>query len=216
MKEVDKAVQDRYARESCGDDYLSCGQALDLAGIKPGERVLDLGCGRGADVIRAAFLVGPAGEAVGVDLTPEMITEAEKNRQAAEVSNARLITAAMENLPLADGEFTAVISNCAINHSRNKELVYREIYRVLSPGGRMVVSDVVAQEKLPATITADPEAWADCFGGAIPEEEYFTAIRAAGFQEIQVLERREYLKNDYPMASLTIKASKPQKAGELQ
>ena len=204
-QELENALRERYTQEACGEDSLSCGGALSLAAPKPGERLLDLGCGRGTEVLQAAGLIGSSGEAVGVDITREMLAEAEKRRKAAGIDNALFKLAAMEALPFADGSFTIVISNCAINHAKVKERVYREIYRVLALNGRMVVSDVVSRGMLPDSVTSDPQAWADCFGGAIPEDDYLRTVAAAGFKGVKVLERREYFKNGYPMASITIK-----------
>ena len=114
----------------------------------------------------------------------------------------------MEELLFADGSFDAVLSNCAINHARNKRRVFQEIYRVLKPGGRMVISDAATREPLPARIKNDPDQWAACFGGAVTEGEYLEAIRQAGFQPVEVLKRREYVKNGFDFISLTIRARK--------
>lgn len=207
--EIKDAVKQRYAAEANCDDNLSCGgQNINLVGLQPGQRLLDIGCGRGGDVLKAAAIVGDSGQAVGVDLSPAMIEAARRAATEQGMANAQFYQGDVEALPLSNGIFDAIVSDCAINHALDKKRAYAEIYRVLKPGGRMVVSDVVALEELPKEIKDDPAAWADCFGGAISESEYMAAIESAGFADIEILKRREYLKNGYKMASLTIKAVK--------
>jgi len=207
--EIKDAVKQRYAAEASCDDNLSCGgQNINLVGLQPGQRLLDIGCGRGGDVLKAAAIVGDSGQAVGVDLSPAMIEAARRAAAEQGMANAQFYQGDVEALPLSNGIFDAIVSDCAINHALDKKRAYAEIYRVLKPGGRMVVSDVVALEELPKEIKDDPAAWADCFGGAISESEYMAAIESAGFADIEILKRREYLKNGYKMASLTIKAVK--------
>jgi ubiquinone/menaquinone biosynthesis C-methylase UbiE len=201
-------IQKRYSQSSVQSDALSCGANVEHLKIKSGETVLDLGCGGGAETILAARTAGPAGLAVGLDLTPSMVELAKKNAKKAGVFNAEFITGDIENLPFADEMFDAVISNCVINHAKNKEKVYREIMRVLKSGGRFVVSDAVTKYPLPPEVKNDPEAWAQCFGGSITKEEYFASIRAAGFSRVDLVNSREYIKNGYDFLSLTIKATK--------
>lgn len=201
-------IKERYEPESQGCCSLSCGSTLDELEIKQGELILDLGCGRGEDTILAAKLVGDQGKATGLDLTPAMIAEAEKNAKQENAKNASFVAGDIENLPFEDMSFDGIISNCVINHARSKKRAYSEIQRVLKQGGRFVVADAVTKEPLPPEIKEDAEAWAQCFGGAITEEEYLESIRSAGFQTVTVLNRREYLKNGYDFISLTIKAVK--------
>lgn len=201
-------IQIRYTKESTGCSNLSCGGNLGFLNIKAGEYILDLGCGRGKETIEAARLTGPEGIVVGLDITQAMVEEAAINAENAGVSNTRFIRGDIESLPFEAGAFDAVISNCVINHAKNKQKVYEEIYRVLKDGGRFVVSDAVSKLPLPVNIKDDPEAWAQCFGGAVTEEEYLESIRSSGFDDIKILKRREYLKSGYDFASLTIQAYK--------
>jgi len=203
------SVQGRYAGLAGSCCSLSCGEALDLAAPLDGEVLVDLGSGRGGDVVRAAGRVGARGLAVGVDLTDEML---EKARAALPPSlgNARFVKSDLEALALPDAFAHVVISNCTINHARDKAAVYREVFRILRPGGRFVVSDVIAEEELPASVRSDPAAWAACYGGAIPEPEYLAAVAAAGFGSVEVLQRTApYEKGGVRVRSLTIRGDKP-------
>lgn len=198
----------RYDKESRNDSALSCGKNISYLDLKYGERVLDLGCGKGFETIEAARLVGDLGEAVGLDITPNMLEVARMNAEAQNVTNIRFMAGNIENLPFEDASCDAVMSNCVINHAEDKQKVYSEIYRVLKYGGRFVVSDAVTKYPLSQSIKDDPKQWAACFGGAITEEEYMTSIRNGGFSELEILKRREYMKNGYKFISLTIWAYK--------
>jgi SAM-dependent methyltransferase len=205
---IETAIAARYATLASACGTLSCGAALELAAPVPGETVVDLGCGRGRDVSRAAALVGPGGLAVGVDVSEEMLAEA--SRRTAHAANVRLVRSAFAPLDLASGAADVVVSNCAINHAPDKEAVFREIGRVLRPGGRFVVSDVVAERELPGPVRSDPRAWAACYGGAIPEADYLAAVRRAGLGEVRVLRRTEpYEKGGVRVLSLTIEGRRP-------
>lgn len=202
------AVTHRYATlaSTCGS--LSCGAALDLAAPRAGETVVDLGCGRGRDVLRAAELVGAGGLAVGVDLSGEMLAEAA--RRTALATNVRLVRSPLAPLELGDAVADVVVSNCAINHAPDKEAVFREIHRVLRPGGRLVVSDVVAERALPESVRSDPAAWAACYGGAVPEADYLAAARRAGLASLEVLHRSApYDKGGVRVLSLTLRGERP-------
>lgn len=200
---IDAAVTARYGTLASARGSLSCGAALDHAAPAPGETVVDLGCGRGGDLLRAAALVGPAGLAVGVDRSEEMLAEAA--RRTSRATNVRLVRSAFAPLELASGSADCVVSNCAINHAPDKEAVFRELHRVLRPGGRFVVSDVVAERELPADVRADPRAWAACYGGAVPEAEYLAAARRAGFGALGVLQRTApYERGGVRVLSLTL------------
>lgn len=201
-------IKARYEGESSADCVLGCGSPLEQLNIKLGEVILDLGCGRGEETIEAAKLTGPEGLAIGLDLTEAMIIQAIANATNERLKNAAFIQGDIENLPFKENIFDGVISNCVINHAEDKNRVYREINRVLKPGGRFVVSDAVAKYPLPPEVKSDPKAWAQCFGGAITEEEYLESILTAGFGTIEMLNRREYQKNGYDFISLTIKAVK--------
>ncbi len=208
MTGINEAIRARYANESIDNCSLSCGNNLHYLALEKGERVLDLGCGAGDETIAVAALLAEEGEAVGLDLTPEMIEIANQNALEKGIENVSFVNASIEELPFKDNEFDAVISNCVINHAADKNRVYREIFRVLKSGGRFVVSDAVCKEALPEHIKNDPDQWAACFAGAITEKEYLQSIQTAGFNDIQIVNRREYLKNGYDFASLTIQATK--------
>ncbi len=208
-------IQIRYTAESTAGSNLSCGGNLSFLELLPGQRVLDLGCGRGRETIEAALKLGPAGQAIGLDLTAAMIDQAGQNAACTpEIqqgqANVAFVQGDIEALPFAGETFDAVISNCVINHARDKQQVYREIHRVLKCGGYFIVSDACSREPLPESVTADPQAWADCFGGAIPRDAYLASIEAAGFPGLEILKSREYVKNGYDFISLTIRGTKPQ------
>jgi ubiquinone/menaquinone biosynthesis C-methylase UbiE len=201
-------IQTRYTKESISSCNLSCGSNLDFIKIISKDNVLDLGCGKGNETIQAALQAGSEGKAVGLDITQAMIDTASSNAQKIGVSNVSFIKGDIENLPFGNSVFDAVMSNCVINHAKNKNKVYSEIFRVLKNGGRFVISDAVTKNSLPPEVKNDPEAWAQCFGGAVTEEEYLNSIMSSGFNNIDVLKRREYVKNGYDFISLTIMATK--------
>jgi len=210
---LEQAVTARYRGLSTSSASLSCGPALELAALRPGERLVDLGCGRGGDLVRAAAQVGEAGAVTGVDATARMVEVA--SQQAAALPQVRVLLGDLSAVPLPDGCADAVISNCAINHARDKAAVYREIRRLLAPGGRLVVSDVVSERPLPAAVRDDPAAWAACYGGAIPEAEYLAAIAKAGLADVRVLRRTDpYEKGGVRVLSLTVAARRPAGAPE--
>ncbi len=203
-RSLEDAVRTRYEALSRTTASLSCGAALDLAAPVPGETVVDLGCGRGRDVVRAASMVGAAGAAIGVDGNEAMVAAARQG--AAGAANARFVHGDLSRVDLPDAVADVVISNCAINHARDKRAVYAEIHRLLRPGGRFVVSDVVAERELPASVRNDPEAWAACYGGAIPETDYLDAIGAAGFTAVEILFRTEpYERGGVQIRSVTLR-----------
>ena len=203
-----QAVSERYGALATSCCSLSCGEALDLAAPATGEVLVDLGCGRGQDVIRAAGRVGAAGMAIGVDQTDDMLAVA-RGAVPPFLSNVRFVKSDLASLDIPDGTAHVVISNCTINHAPDKGAVYREIHRVLRAGGRFVVSDVIADEELPEDVRSDPAAWAACYGGAIPEEAYVDAIVDAGFAKVEVLHRSDpYEKGGVMVRSLTVKGRK--------
>src|SRR5581483_8567214 len=160
---------------------LGCGNPTALATLNPGDVVLDLGSGAGLDVLLSARRVGPTGLAYGLDMTDEMLALAEQNRAAAGSTNVRFLKGHIEAIPLPDASVDVVISNCVINLAADKGQVLREAYRVLRPGGRFAVSDVVVQGSLPAGLRGDLEAWIGCVAGALDESEYRRLLRDAGF-----------------------------------
>ncbi len=165
---------------------LGCGNPTALASLKPGEIVVDLGSGAGFDALLSAEKLGPEGRFIGVDMTPEMLERARTN--AVKAGYARTVEfreGLIENLPVASDSVDVVISNCVINLSPDKAQVFREAYRVLKPGGRLAVSDIVLSKPLPADIAKIAESWIACVGGALVEDEYFGHMRAAGFENIE-------------------------------
>src|SRR5947209_10197255 len=164
---------------------LGCGNPTALAELKPGEKVLDLGSGGGIDVLLSARRVGPAGFAYGLDMTDEMLALAERNREESGIENVRFLKGVIEDIPLAANSVDVVISNCVINLSADKAQVLREAYRVLLPGGRFAVSDIVFQGHIPGAIRTDLEAWAGCIAGALEEHVYRQLLNEAGFTNIK-------------------------------
>jgi SAM-dependent methyltransferase len=166
---------------------MGCGNPTAIAGLQTGEVVLDLGSGGGIDCFLAAKKVGPEGRIIGLDMTPDMIRLARRNAKKVGVKNVEFRYGEMEDIPLPDGSVDVIISNCVINLSPDKDAVFREAYRVLRPGGRMSVSDIVVDGDLPPSIRRRLDAWAGCIAGALDESVYLGKIRAAGFEEVQVL-----------------------------
>jgi len=167
---------------------LGCGNPLALASLREGETVLDLGSGAGFDCFLAARQVGKSGKVIGVDMTPEMLAKARENAEKGDFSNVEFRLGEIENLPVADNQVDIVISNCVINLSPAKERVFGEAFRVLKPGGRMMVSDIVLLKELPEEIKNYIYAYVSCVAGAETRENYLGAIQRAGFQEIRILD----------------------------
>jgi arsenite methyltransferase len=181
--------------ETVTDASLGCGNPLAIAGLQPGEVVLDLGSGGGIDCFLAAKKVGPEGRVIGLDMTPDMIRLARRNAKKIGVKNVDFRFGEMEEMPLPDESVDVIISNCVINLSPDKDSVFREAYRVLRLGGRLSVSDVVVDGDLPQFIRSRLDAWAGCLAGALDESIYLDKIRAAGFKKVEVLSR-EYSEID--------------------
>lgn len=167
---------------------LCCGNPTALAGLREGEVVVDLGCGGGLDVLLAAAKVGPSGKAIGIDMTPAMITLAQRNAARAGRTNVELYAAKIDALPLPSASVDCVISNCVINLAPDKSAVFREIARVLKHGGRVAVSDIALKQPLPPEIRNDLMAFVGCIAGAISLEEYRNGLIAAGFSSIAVID----------------------------
>jgi len=200
------ATQARYTEEAARSNDLSCGGALDLAQIRNDEIVVDLGCGRGKDVVAASH---QARFVFGIDFTEKMIEVAREAISNASVENAQCLTGSLELIPLADATVDVVISNCAINHAPEKDLVFAEIYRVLTRGGRFVVSDIIAERKLAKEISQDPAAVSACYGGAITWEEYLGAVTRAGFDPVETLEKSSpYVKSGVMLQKITLRGHK--------
>jgi len=171
---------------------LGCGNPTALAQLQPGETVLDLGSGGGIDVLLSAKRVGPTGKAYGLDMTDEMLALARENQKKAGAQNVEFLKGAIENIPLPDNSVDVIISNCVINLSGDTDRVLREAFRVLKPGGRFAVSDVVIRGEVPPEIRKSMELWVGCMAGALQETEYREKLAAAGFQSISVEPTRVY------------------------
>jgi arsenite methyltransferase len=177
--------------ESAVQNSFGCGNPVALAGLGAGEVVLDLGSGAGIDLFLAAQKVGPTGRVIGVDMTDEMIARANQNIRAGSYTNVEVRKGLIEDLPVENGSVDWVISNCVINLSPEKPKVFREIARVLKPGGRMLVSDIVAKD-LPSEVREVAELYSSCIGGAISEDEYLAGLREAGLVDVEVRDRLVY------------------------
>ena len=176
---------------------LGCGNPVALSDLYPGETVLDLGSGGGIDVLLSARRVAPGGRAIGLDMTDEMLALARRNAAEAGVENIEFIKGEMEDMPLPDASVDVIISNCVVNLSPDKDAVLREAARVLRPGGRFAISDVVAQgAALPAELVADMASWTGCIAGALKEGDYRARLAAAGFTDIVFTVTREYTRDD--------------------
>jgi ubiquinone/menaquinone biosynthesis C-methylase UbiE len=199
---------------------LSCGNPVATAHLKPGEVVVDLGSGGGLDVFLAAQKVGPSGKSIGIDMTPEMVERARaagaKGVDGKPFTNVEFHLATIDKLPLADGSVDVILSNCVINLAPDKSRVFREMFRVLKPGGRVAVSDIVLKKPLPEEIRHDVSAYVGCIAGAITASEYERGLRDAGFEHVAVVDAKvdlnAYAKVDGQSAccSPTTKSSSPQ------
>ena len=175
---------------------LGCGNPTALAQLQPGETVLDLGSGGGVDVLLSARRVGPTGKAYGLDMTDEMLALANENKHKAGIENVEFLKGEIEDIPLPDNSVDVIISNCVINLSANKDKVLREAFRVLKPGGRFAVSDVVTRGQVLPEIRQSVLAWVGCIAGALEENQYRTKLRAAGFEQIDLEPTRIYRAED--------------------
>ena len=198
---------------------LGCGNPTALAELKPGEIVLDLGSGGGIDVLLSARRVAPTGKAYGLDMTDEMLALARENQRKAGVENAEFLKGEIENIPLPDNSVDVVISNCVINLSADKDRVLCEAFRVLKPGGRLAVSDVVVRGEVPAEVRRNIELWVGCVAGALEESEYRDKLARAGFTGISVEPTRVYQVEDaremLAAGGFDVDAIAPQVAGKF-
>jgi arsenite methyltransferase len=190
---------------------LGCGNPLLLADLQSGQRVLDLGSGAGLDVLLSARRVAPSGHAYGLDMTDEMLAVANANREKAGIANATFLKGTIEAIPLEEASVDVVISNCVINLAEDKRAVLAEAYRVLVPGGRLAVSDMVEIETLPAPVKQALDSWAGCIAGTIPVEEYRQLLADVGFGKVDIEVSREFAPEpfDGKIASAAIRAVKP-------
>ena len=201
-EEIKEAVREAYSQVAQGsnalgydtkgmpisatDSFAGCGNPVALASLKEGEVVLDLGSGAGLDMFVASKKVGDTGKVIGVDMTPAMIEKAKKNAEELGISNVEFRFGDIEDLPLENDTVDVVISNCVINLAPDKGKVFREAYRVLRPGGRVMVSDIVLSKPLPQEIRDEVVTYTGCIGGAILDEEYLQYMRDAGFEDVKI------------------------------
>jgi arsenite methyltransferase len=188
--------QQRELPETAVLASLGCGNPTALAQLNPGETVLDLGSGGGIDVLLSAKRVGPSGKAYGLDMTDEMLALANENKRKAGIENAEFLKGEIENIPLPDNSVDVIISNCVINLSANKDRVFEEAFRVLKPGGRFAVSDVVTDGEMPLEIRSSVLLWVGCIAGALDQQEYKSKLSSAGFEHIEVEPTRVYRVED--------------------
>jgi arsenite methyltransferase len=198
---------------------LGCGNPTLLAELKPGETVLDLGSGGGLDVLLSARRVGPTGKAYGLDMTDEMLALARENQEKSGVTNVEFLRGEIEQVPLPDASVDVIISNCVINLSADKDRVLAEAFRVLKPGGRFAVSDVVVRGEIPEALRRNMELWIGCVAGALEESEYVTKLQGAGFVDVTVEPTRVYRAEDAASvlagAGLDVAALAPQVDGKF-
>lgn len=200
---ADPITSDLYDAAQAGDvppaalhASLGCGNPTALADLKPGETVLDLGSGGGIDVLLSARRVGPTGTAYGLDMTEQMLALAEANKRKSGLHNVHFLKGEIENIPLPADSVDVIISNCVINLSGDKDRVLREAFRVLKPGGRFAVSDVVVRGEVPAALRRNMELWIGCVAGALSETDYLAKLEAAGFRDAAVEVTRVYSADD--------------------
>lgn len=199
------AIDQRYGALAESTCCLSCGGAIRYAEARPGETCLDLGSGRGQDVLRLAEAVGPSGYAWGLDVSDGMLDKARRSAEKMGVKNAGFLKSPLERIPLGDATVDLVVSNCTINHASDKAAVWSEIHRVLKPGGRFVISDIYSVEEVPEEFRNDPEAVAECWAGAVPKDVYLATVEAAGLAGPEILEESApYAKGRIQVASFTL------------
>jgi len=188
------------------ETFAGCGNPVALSELKTGETVLDIGSGGGLDAFLAAKKVGMTGRVVGIDFTEEMIRRARRNAKELSLKNVEFRLGDAEDMPVESSSIDVVISNCVINLAPDKDKVFKEAYRVLKPGGRMLISDMVTEGELPEEIRNDPIYWAECVAGALKREDYLNKIRKAGFKRVKVLSKANFTKN---ILSIKLRAQKP-------
>ena len=198
---------------------LGCGNPTALAKLNPGEVVLDLGSGGGIDVLLSARRVAPTGKAYGLDMTDEMLALAQENKRKSGLENVEFLKGEIENIPLPDNSVDVIISNCVINLSADKDKVLAEAFRVLKPGGRLAVSDVVVRGEVPAAIRRSVELWVGCVAGALEESDYRTRLERAGFKNIAIEPTRVYNVEDarafLAVEGIDVDAIAPQAQGKF-
>lgn len=205
-----KEINIRYSDLATSNCCLSCGGAINYAKASTGEICVDLGSGRGNDVIRMAGNVGASGFVYGIDISDGMLEKSRVSAQKFGITNVSFIKSTLEKIQLQDNLSDLVISNCTINHATNKQQVWNEIYRILKKGGRFVVSDIYATEVVPEEYRSDPVAIAECWAGSVTRAEYLKQLENAGFNKIEIIEESTpYEKGEIKVVSWTIAAKKP-------
>lgn len=203
-------INKRYSGLSESTCCLSCGGAINHSHPKPGEICVDLGSGRGTDVLRLAEMVGKYGFAYGIDISEGMIEKAKRNKEKLGISNVEFIRCELENLQLPSRTADLVISNCTLNHALDKQKVWMEIHRILKPGGRFAISDIYSLQPVPEEYRNDPVAVSECWAGAVTKREYLEQIEGAGLSIISIAEESTpYAKGKIEVASFTILGGKP-------
>ncbi|TVR40993.1 MAG: methyltransferase domain-containing protein [Bacteroidia bacterium] len=209
MDQYTNSIAKRYDTLSGQDCCLSCGGAFSFAEVRPGDVCIDLGCGKGRDVLRMATLSGEEGYAYGVDISDGMMDTAGKQAEILGLKNIGFVKSPLEEISLEDDIADVIISNCTINHSLQQDKVWQEIARLLKKGGHFVVSDIYAVETVPDAFRNNPEMVAECWAGAVTREVYFENVINAGLHSIEVLEESQpYEKGKIKVASFTIKGMK--------
>lgn len=205
-----KEINSRYSELAESDCCLSCGGAINYAEPMIGEVCVDLGSGRGTDVLRMAESVGETGFVYGIDISDGMLEKARKNAEKFKVKNVRFVRSELEKLDLPDMIANLVISNCTINHAADKQTVWNEIYRILKKGGRFVISDIYSTAQVPDEYRNDPVAIAECWAGSVTRDVYLKQLENAGFTSVSIIEESApYDKGKIKVASWTIAAKKP-------
>jgi ubiquinone/menaquinone biosynthesis C-methylase UbiE len=203
-------INKRYTELSESECCLSCGGAINYSHPKPGEICVDLGSGRGTDVLRLAEIVGETGFAYGIDASEGMIDKACRNQNKLNVKNVRFIRSDLEQIQLPEKTADLIISNCTLNHAAEKQKVWNEIYRILKPGGRFSISDIYSLQAVPDKYKTDPIAVAECWAGAVTKREYLEHIENAGLNIVSIAEEsKPYVKGKIEISSFTILGTKP-------
>jgi ubiquinone/menaquinone biosynthesis C-methylase UbiE len=204
------AINRRYSELAGSDCCLSCGGAINYAKVKSGEVCVDLGSGRGTDVLRMAEDAGPEGFVYGIDISDGMLEKARANALKFGITNVQFIRSELEKIELPDKTANLVVSNCTINHASDKQSVWNEIFRILKKGGRFVVSDIYSLEPISEEFRNDPVAVAECWAGAVTRDEYLKTLRTSGFTNIEIIEESApYTKGKTTVSSFTIAGKKP-------
>ncbi|OGI07417.1 MAG: hypothetical protein A2Y40_03120 [Candidatus Margulisbacteria bacterium GWF2_35_9] len=204
-----ESINERYSELAESSCCLSCGGAINYSEAITGEVCVDLGSGRGLEVLRLAEQVGETGFAYGIDVSDGMLSKARKTADKMGIKNVKFIKTELESIPLEENTVDLVISNCTINHASNKVAVWSEIYRILKPNGRFVVSDIYSLEKVPPEYANDPVAVAECWAGSVTKEVYLNTLNFVGFKNIKIIEdSKPYDKGKIKVSSFTISGSK--------